>query len=213
MPSRRRADRHRLAGAGTAPADELVLVPRERESNRSAGRARELGGEQRLDTGALLPAEAAADELRDHAHALRYQVESPGELATGVEHALGRDPCSEPVSVPADDRRVRLERGLHVGGRLAGQLDAGVGRREGGVGVSANDLARLLGEALLRQPLVEEERRPFLELERQCDQACFGCVRRVRGDGGDGLARPGRLGRKRRVAAHRERSLRARAPP
>ena len=100
---------------------------------------------------------------------------------------------------------MRLERGLHVGGRLAGQLDAGVGRREGGVGVSADDLPRLLGEALLRQPLVEEKRRPFLELERQCDQARFGCVRRVRGDGGDGLARPGRLGRQRRVATHRER--------
>ena len=77
------------------------------------------------------------------------EVEAPRELAPRVEDPLRRDPCRERVALPAGDGGVRLERRLHVRGRLAGQLDARVGAGERGVGVAADRLARVLGEALL----------------------------------------------------------------
>ena len=134
-------------------------MPPEREPHRTAGRARELGREERLDAGALLAAEAAADELGEHAHLLGGEAEAARELASSVEHALGRHPRGQLVAVPLRDRGVRLERGLHVRGRLAGDLDAHLGGRERRVGLAAHALARVVREALLVEARVDVERR------------------------------------------------------
>ena len=129
-PVAARAEGDGLARPRAPSADDLVLVAGQREAHRPAGGPRELGCEERLDARALLRAEAAADELRDHADALARKAEPRSELAPRVEHALRRDPRREPVAVPARDRGVGLERRLDVRGRLAGQLDEHLGSRD-----------------------------------------------------------------------------------
>jgi hypothetical protein len=177
-------------------------VAPEREAHRAAGRARELGREERLDARALLRAEPAADELGDDAHLLRPQPEPPCELAPRVEHPLRRDPGRERVAVPARDRGVRLERALDVGGRLARQLDPRVGGREAGVRVTAHRLARLLGEPLLLEPAVDLERGEGLVVGGQRREPCSRPLRRVGRHDGDRSAGPCRLVRQDGVATH-----------
>jgi hypothetical protein len=92
---------------------------------------------------------------------------------------------------------------------LAGQLDAGVGPGERGVGVPADGLAWVLGEPLLVQSRLEGERRQYLEGGCERRETCRRRLGRVGRDHSDGLTGPRGLGRQRAVAVHRQRSLRA----
>ena len=206
-PVAARAEGDRLTRPRPPAADDLILVTRQREPHRPARRPGELGGEERLDARSLLGAEAAADELRDHAHVLRREPEAGRELPARVEHALGRHPGRQPVAGPARDGGVRLERRLDVGGRLAGQLDEHLGACDRPVRVAADGLARILGEALLLEPGVERERGQRLEPEPERRDALGQRVTRVRRHRRDRRTRPVRLGGEDVLAAHRERAV------
>ena len=204
-PVAARAERHRLPRPRAPAADDLLLVAPEGEADRPTGGAGELRGEERLGPRALLGAEGAADVLGDHAHLLRREVEAPRQLASGVEDPLRRDPGGERVALPAGDGGMRLERRLHVRRGLAGQLDAGVGPGERGIGVPADGLARVLGEPLLVQARLEVERCQRLEGGCECCEACRRGFGRVGRDHRNGCAGPCGLGRQRAVAVHGQR--------
>ena len=125
-----------------------------------AGDAREVRREQTLDRGALLAAEAAAHELAGHVHAVGIEPERLGELPARVEDALRRDPDAQLVLRPVGDGAVRLEGLLHLGGRAVLGLDDHVGLGEARLDVAALALARILGEALLGEALLEVDHEP-----------------------------------------------------
>ncbi len=102
---------------------------------------------------------------------------------------------------------MRLERRLHVGRGLAGELDPRVGPGERGVGVAADGLARVLGEPLLVQAGLEVERCQRLEGGRERRKTCRRRLGRVRRDRRDGCTGPRGLGGQRAVAVHGQRSF------
>ena len=160
---RRRARSRSASRRGEAPSVTVCRVAArrppttwsscrvEREPHRPAGRARELGGEERLDAGALLAAEAAADVLGDHAHTLagspkrRESSRRASKMPWVETHAVSSSPSQRATAACGSSGR------LHVRGRLAGELDPHLGGRERRVGLAAHALERLVREALLRR--------------------------------------------------------------
>jgi hypothetical protein len=113
----------RLLCPRSPPAVELLGMAVVHGAHRPVSLTSELGGRDRLEAGALFRSERAADVLRDHADLIRRESKQFGQLATCVEHALGREPDRERVALPARHRGMRLERRLQVIRRLELELD------------------------------------------------------------------------------------------
>ena len=142
VPSRRRAEADRLPrGARRPPSSCSAWRSLTSRTGRPVMRASSAAASA-SKPGALLGAEAAADELRPHADVVLPQPEGARELLAGGEHPLRRDPGGERVAVPRGDRRVRLERRLQLRGRLELELDRHVGGGERRLGVAAGVVGR-----------------------------------------------------------------------
>ncbi len=105
---------------------------------------------------------------------------------------------------------MRLERRLQLGRRIERELDRDVGRGEGRLGVATSLVGRVLGEALLVEPLlhVDEVRQNF-EIECKRGNPCPRRFERVRCHDGD--RRPGIRGlggEERRLRRQRQLALR-----
>ena len=169
------------------------------EPDGPAGDAGQLGRGERLEAGALLAAEAAADELRPHPDVVLPQPERGRELLAGGEHALRRHPGGELVPVPRGDRRMGLERSLQLGGGGDRDLYRDLGRGERGLRVAAGVVARLADEVLLVHGLSRvDDVREHLDVERQRAHALAGGLERVGRDDGDRLPGVAGLGREER---------------
>ena len=214
----RRASRRRRAPSVTVcrvqarlPADDLLLVAAEREAHRPPGRARASSAASSAST----PAPCFAPKPPPMYSEITRTCSGARPKRRASSRRASNMPCVDTQAVSASpSQRATAACGssgdLHVGGRLAGQLDAGVGRRERGVGVAADGLARLLGEPLLGEPRLERR------AERSASNAGASAARPAAAASGVsaattaiGVARPRGSAVRRAVAAHRQRALRA----
>ena len=191
-----RADPVGLHGGSAMAGGDALAAPVVDEPDGPAGDAREMGREQALDRGALLRAEAAAHELAGHVHAIGIEIEALRELAARVEDALRRDPRVQLVLRPVGDGAVGLERVVDLRRRAVLGLDDHVGLVESGLDVAALALLRILGEALIGEPL--------LEVDHEAERRPAGGERRNTQRGRTRVDRP---------RARRRRHRRTRAPP
>ena len=188
--------------------------PRGATSARRTGRPaapRELRGEERLDARSLLGAEAAADELRDHADAA--PAASPKRVASSrarVEHALRRDPGREPVAVPAAQPR-RAARAASGRGRASRRSARRALRRlrsprpgRRGRSSRGSSVKRCSSSPASRSSANGQRLEPERRAPRRPRPARRACRPRRR----DRRAGPVRLGGEDVLAAHRERSVR-----
>ena len=167
------------------------------EPHGPAGDAGQLCRGKCLEARALLAAEPAADELCPHPDVVLPQPEGVGELVAGGEHALGRDPGGELVSVPGCDGRVGLERGLQLCRRRDRDLDPHLGGGERRLRVATRVVARLADEVLLvHGHLWVDDVPEHLDVERERLDAGHGRLQRVGSDDGDRLSGVAGLGRK-----------------
>jgi hypothetical protein len=189
-----RAEPDRLAGRGAPAAGELLCVAVHHELHRTPGDPRELRRRERLETRALLAAEAAPDVLRPDPDIVRAQAECPRKLLARGEHPLGRDPRSQPVAVPGCDGAVRLERRLDLGRCLELELDRHLRPRERALGVASRVVGRVTREALLVDGLLRvDDVAQHLEVESESPDSGLRGLEGVRRDHGDRLAGKFRL--------------------
>jgi hypothetical protein len=112
------------------------LAPAQRELDRPPGELGAERGEHRLRARGALGAEAAADVVREHAHALGLEAEHLRDRAALARDALARVVQDQVAVLPRGHAGVRLHRVVVQHGRLVGHVNDRVGRGEPGVEVA-----------------------------------------------------------------------------
>jgi hypothetical protein len=164
-------------------------VPVVDEPNRATRLSRELGREDRLDAGALLRAEPASDERRDHTHLGAAKAEPLRELVSRPEHPLGGQPSGQLVAVPDGDGCVRLERRLQMVGRLELEHHRRVGGGKRLIDVAPGRFVGVARESLILQRRVGiDDVGLRVDLGRQRDDAGRRVLRRISRYDGEGLS-------------------------
>ena len=151
------------------PVGEVLLAPRERAADRTAGALCELDRDERVVARAVLRAEAAAHELADDAHLVRREAELARDLVADAEDELRRDVDVERVAAPLAHRLMRLERAVEDGLRPVLGLDDDVRLGERAVDVAALVAAHLADELALVRGLFGVELR-LLDVPLDVDQ-------------------------------------------
>ncbi len=181
----RRADAQVLVRLAAAPARREHLLARQHELHRAVRELRRHRGDHGVRPEETLAAETAAEERRDHAHALLVEREVLRERGARSAHPLRRVVHGQLAVAPLGDRHRRLERVVVLGRRDVARVDPHVARRVRGFRLAAPrldvvaeplrgriDLVRGLDRHLgaLHVVLDAQQRRAFARrLERRAD--------------------------------------------